>query len=121
MSTTFETSLGSRIRQARLNHDWSLRDLAGRIGRSRSWLSKVERGVEMPATETLRCIAAALDWTPTELDAAFGEMGQASDDVIAMIAERPDLNALVRRAFLHGGLIQDSQRRDQIGTRSPRA
>lgn len=37
-------AVGSRLRQVRLEQGLSLRELAGRIGRSESYLSRVERG-----------------------------------------------------------------------------
>ncbi len=53
-------SVGSIIRQRRLERGLSLRQLADEIGKSFGWLSKVERGVEVPGYDTLVHIAVAL-------------------------------------------------------------
>ncbi|BDI29372.1 hypothetical protein CCAX7_14230 [Capsulimonas corticalis] len=55
-------NLGEFIRSRRieLGHE-SMRRFARRIGRSPSWLSKVERGEERPGAETLLILARELN------------------------------------------------------------
>lgn len=55
-------TFGSIIRFHRLRHGISVRDLARRIDRSPSWLSKVERDLEQPSSETIHLLAREFPW-----------------------------------------------------------
>ena len=61
--------LGDYIRQLREQRDEyrSLRHFAEALGKSPSWVSKVERNLEVPGTDTLLQIAALLKANPDEL------------------------------------------------------
>jgi transcriptional regulator with XRE-family HTH domain len=68
--------IGRRVRALREGKGWSLRDLAGRCGLSRSSISDVERAVsESPGIEKLAAIARGL--------------GVGIDTLISPIGERP--------------------------------
>ncbi|MFG2913294.1 helix-turn-helix domain-containing protein [Kitasatospora sp. NPDC048298] len=54
------TPNGTAIRTIRAACNVSLRELALRTGRDRSFLSRVERGLAGASEETIRAIAAAL-------------------------------------------------------------
>ena len=53
--------LGRRIRLARTERDWTLKDLGQRSGVSVSQLSAIERGTHLPSLESLLAVADALE------------------------------------------------------------
>jgi len=53
--------LGQRIRARRRELGLSLRELAGRVGLTASFLSQIERGLASPSIESLRKISDALE------------------------------------------------------------
>ncbi len=57
--------LGRRIRLARTERGWTLRELSEASGISVSQLSSVERGAHLPSLESLLGIATALDAAPS--------------------------------------------------------
>ncbi|MBI1353786.1 MAG: response regulator [Acidobacteria bacterium] len=59
--------LGRRIKMLRVEHGWSLKDLAKQTGISVSQLSSIERGAHMPSMESLLALARALSAKPSEL------------------------------------------------------
>lgn len=61
--------LGDYIRELREGNDEfrSLRQFADALGKSPSWVSKVERNLEVPGTETLLLISELLKANPDEL------------------------------------------------------
>ncbi len=65
--------LGRRIRLARTDHNWTLKDLSEHSGVSVSQLSSIERGAHLPSIESLVAIAAALQQRPSEwlIEAGF--------------------------------------------------
>ncbi len=65
------TELGRRVRLARNEKGWTLRDLSEASGVSVSQLSSIERGAHLPSVESLLAIAQALGQKPSRwLDAA---------------------------------------------------
>ncbi len=58
--------LGRRIRLARTDLGWTLKDLSEASGVSVSQLSSVERGTHLPSLESLLAIAVALRTMPSE-------------------------------------------------------
>jgi DNA-binding NtrC family response regulator len=68
----FRHRLGHRIRILRVDHDWSLKDLADATGLSASQISSIERGKHSPSMESLLMIASALKHSPSELLASIG-------------------------------------------------
>ena len=61
-------TLGERIRELREQRDFSVRELAKRIGVSAPFLSDVELGRRHPSNEVLKNIASALETTAVELN-----------------------------------------------------
>ena len=59
--------LGRRIKMLRVEHGWSLKDLAKQSGISVSQLSSIERGAHMPSMESLLALARALSTRPSDL------------------------------------------------------
>ena len=51
-------NIGGDIRVLRRSRNWTLNDLAEKLGRSVGWLSQVERDVTEPALEDIRNVAA---------------------------------------------------------------
>lgn len=65
--------LGRRIRLARTERGWTLKDLSERSGISVSQLSSIERGSHLPSIESLLLVSNALDQKPSKWfeDAGF--------------------------------------------------
>ncbi|MBL8240716.1 MAG: response regulator [Bryobacterales bacterium] len=59
--------LGHRIKVLRVEHDWSLKDLAGTTKLSVSQISAIERGAHLPSMESLLAISKAFDKRPSEI------------------------------------------------------
>lgn len=59
------TELGRRIRLARTERGWTLKDLSEASGVSVSQLSSIERGAHLPSLESLLTVAQALDQRPS--------------------------------------------------------
>ena len=59
--------LGHRIKVLRVEHDWSLKDLAGSTKLSVSQISAIERGAHLPSMESLLAISKAFDKKPSEI------------------------------------------------------
>jgi DNA-binding NtrC family response regulator len=59
--------LGHRIKVLRVEHDWSLNDLAGTTKLSVSQISAIERGAHLPSMESLLAISKAFDKKPSEI------------------------------------------------------
>jgi HTH-type transcriptional regulator, competence development regulator len=94
-------SLGRYLRacreakQQREGKQFSLRQLAQRIGIEPSYLSKIERGLEpRPSEETTRALALALGEDP---DALLAMAGKVSQDLQDIIRKRPLLFAQLIR------------------------
>lgn len=54
-------ALGRAVRSLRARKDWSLEELADRVGTTRNYLSEIERGLINPTFYTLRRVAKALE------------------------------------------------------------
>lgn len=59
--------LGHRIKLLRVEHDWSLKDLAAMTKLSVSQISSIERGANLPSIESLLSISHAFNKRPSEL------------------------------------------------------
>ncbi len=66
-STVAELGVGDRLRLARQGKGLTLAQLADKTGLSISYLSDVERGVELPAVETLAALATSLEVRVSDL------------------------------------------------------
>jgi len=58
--------LGRRVRLARTEKGWTLKDLSESSGVSVSQLSSIERGAHLPSLESLLAVSGALGTTPSE-------------------------------------------------------
>ena len=82
-------------KQEREGNQYSLRQLAQRIGVEPSYLSKIERGLEpRPSEQTTRALALALGEDP---DALLAMAGKVSQDLQDIIRKRPQLFAQLIR------------------------
>lgn len=82
-------------KQQQEGNQFSLRQLAHRIGIEPSYLSKIERGLEpRPSEETTRALALALGENP---DAFLAMAGKVSQDLQDIIRKRPQLFAQLIR------------------------
>ena len=98
---TVQRTLGQYLRQCRTQKQategnaFSLRQLAGRIGVEPSYLSKIERGLELrPSEETTRALARELGQDP---DLLLAMAGKVSGDLQDIIRKRPQLFAQLIR------------------------
>jgi transcriptional regulator with XRE-family HTH domain len=82
-------------KQQQEGNQFSLRQLAHRIGIEPSYLSKIERGIEpRPSEDTTRALALALGEDP---DALLAMAGKVSQDLQDIIRKRPQLFAQLIR------------------------
>ena len=82
-------------KQQEAGNQFSLRQLAQRIGIEPSYLSKIERGLEpRPSEETTRALALALGEDP---DALLAMAGKVSQDLQDIICKRPQVFAQLIR------------------------
>ena len=65
-----DTQLGTRIRKARLEREWSIRELSARSGVGRQHIKAYEKGEQVPHDFTLAKIARALEMDIAELEVA---------------------------------------------------
>ena len=63
--------LGHRIKLLRVEHDWSLKDVAAGTKLSVSQISSIERGAHLPSLESFLAICKAFDKKPSEILAAI--------------------------------------------------
>ena len=90
-----ETGLGPRLRVAREERQWSVRELARRIGCSASLVSQIERGISVPSVGVLYALATELG---TSLDHLV--LGAAGLRAAAFPADSP------RQAGGPAGIVQ---------------
>jgi transcriptional regulator with XRE-family HTH domain len=95
-----EVRLGTRLREARLGTQVSLRALANQVGISPSGLSQIETGKAKPSITTLRALATQLELSLDELlgvserdDNSAGTLG-APTSVDELVVRRGDRRAL---------------------------
>jgi len=67
MRDTLDARLASRVAELRVARGWSLDDLAGHTGVSRSTLSRLERGEISPTAALLGKLCTAYGWTMSRL------------------------------------------------------
>jgi len=94
-------ALGNYLRKCRSNRQqregntFSLRQLARRVGVEPSYLSKIERGIELrPSEQTTRALALELGEDP---DVLLAMAGKVSGDLQDIIRKRPQLFAQLIR------------------------
>ncbi|MDP1820034.1 MAG: helix-turn-helix transcriptional regulator [Acidimicrobiales bacterium] len=79
-------TLGQRIKQERLRHGMTQRDLAQKVGITVPYMSKIEAGKETPTEDKLAKLAQVLGMNPDELILAAGRM---PTDVMNRLAADP--------------------------------
>lgn len=96
MSPSKET-LGERLRKRRLERGIGLRELAGRVGISPTYLSRVETNDEKspPAEKPLRALAHELELDPDEL---LMLAGRVAADVVEILTTQPGWPEFLRTA-----------------------
>jgi transcriptional regulator with XRE-family HTH domain len=67
MGETIDERLAARLAELRKQRGWSLEDLAGHSGVSRSTLSRLERGEVSPTASLLGKLCTAYGWTMSRL------------------------------------------------------
>ncbi|MGA5302647.1 helix-turn-helix domain-containing protein [Nucisporomicrobium flavum] len=112
MREALDDRLAARLAALRVQRDWSLDDLAGRTGVSRSTLSRLERGEISPTASLLGKLCTAYGWTMSRLladvEAAPPPVVRAGDQSVW----RDDASGFTRRvvspphAGLRGELIE---------------
>lgn len=65
--STLRNTFGTNVRLERTRAKVTLEDLAGDVGTTASYLSRVERGLVAPSLDAVERIAAALKVAPTSL------------------------------------------------------
>lgn len=116
METLDDKTLGEVIRNARLNTDLSLRDLAKLIEKAPSYLSDIENDRRVPAEEVIRDIASQLSLDFDELMARAGRFGEEAERYMkrhpaAGMLFRRISQAHLRHEDLHR-LLQEADRLD---------
>jgi transcriptional regulator with XRE-family HTH domain len=87
----FATTIRTRREALRAaDRRYSLRQVAERIGVAPPYLSKVERGQELPTEERIRALAAELE---LDVDVLLALAGKVSSDLLDVIRRRPALFA----------------------------
>jgi len=86
-------NLGSRLRQARLDADMSLRELARTLGVSPSFVSQLENGKSQPSVATLYSLAQLLNVSIDRLFEGTGTEASAppadADDAVDVVEAAP--------------------------------
>lgn len=97
--------LAARVAELRTRRGWSLDDLAGRTGVSRSTLSRVERGEISPTASLLGKLCTAYGWTASRL-LAEAESEPAVVRAADQVVWRDDASGFTRRTVSppHPGL-----------------
>jgi ribosome-binding protein aMBF1 (putative translation factor) len=71
MQDRLRERLGHRIKLARVERGWSLKDLAAAAKLSVSQISSIERGANLPSIESFLTICRAFDSKPSEILASI--------------------------------------------------
>ena len=107
-----EARLAARVTGLRTARGWSLDDLAGRTGISRSTLSRLERGQISPTASLLGKLCSAYGWTMSRLLAEVEAEPPAVVRAAEQLVWRDDTSGFVRRSVspphtsLRGELIE---------------
>lgn len=85
-----------RLRQMRRQSRLSLEDLQGKTGLSKSYLSKIERGLKVPSIAATLKLAKALGVPVGHL------FGETTDEAAICVVRRHERRAVSRRGAAHG-------------------
>ena len=94
VNNTSNRTLGDILRDARLDLDLSLRDLAKRLDVTPSYLSDIENNRRVPAEEVLRSMSRTLKLDFDELMARAGRFGE---DALRYMQRTPAAGVLFRK------------------------
>ncbi|NBE84669.1 helix-turn-helix domain-containing protein [Micromonospora rubida] len=84
-----ELPIGRRVAELRINRGMNQQVFADRVGKSKSWVDKVERGVRtLDRLSVIETVAAALGVAPTVLLAGKAQRGPAADTDTGSAVER---------------------------------
>ena len=87
-------SFGETIRELRVAQDLGLREMAGKIGISPAYLSRIERNKEKPPKpETIKALAKELAADP---DILFRISSSTDPEVTNFLNDQPEVMALLR-------------------------
>lgn len=96
-------SFGEQIAEARKASGRSLRDLAGAIHRSPSYLNDIEHGRRVPSSDVVGELAEALTLDRDALLAAAGRVGEGAEEYMR---STPNAGVLLRKVS-RAGLSND--------------
>jgi transcriptional regulator with XRE-family HTH domain len=97
-------SLGEQIRNARIEHKLSLRELARRIERAPSYINDIEHDRRTPSEEVLAQIATELN---LDIDLLLAAAGRVSGESQSYLQKNPTAGVLFRRVSTAGLGHQD--------------
>ena len=117
-----DETFGDRVRTARARKRLTLRDAAGRIGRSASFLSDIEHDRRFPSEDVLRDLAQLLELDSDDLMASSGRL---PTDVAEYLKTTPDAARLFRTLSSRGvgsaGVKQLIDQAQRLGVPEPDA
>ena len=88
------TRWGQRLKQLRVKHRWSQRELAAKVGTSRNTINRWETGARRPSIKMVEQLARALKMSATALLGSEGAMAVVADSTAPAIRIRFDVRAL---------------------------
>jgi transcriptional regulator with XRE-family HTH domain len=91
-------TLGDILREARVDLDLSLRDLAKKLDVSPSYVSDIENNRRVPAEDVLRNMALTLR---LEFDDLMARAGRFGDEAVRYMQRTPAAGVLFRRLAQH--------------------
>lgn len=87
-------TLGDVLRDARIEKNWSLRDLAAKVEKTASYLSDIENNRRVPAEDVLRTLANRLE---VDFDDLMARAGRFGEEVERYMRQTPAAGVLFRR------------------------
>lgn len=96
------SAFGDRVRELRLEAGLNQRDLAGMVGVSVPYMSKIEAGKESPSSRVIVAIAEALGANSDELLVLDQQL---PPDFVEVVTTKPDAPLLLRA--WHDGRVSD--------------
>jgi transcriptional regulator with XRE-family HTH domain len=94
LRTMTKETLGGRVRRARVEAGFGLRELARRLDKTPSYLSDIENDRRVPSEPVLRDLSRQL---PVEFDELMGLAGRFGEDAERYLRKSPAAAKLFRR------------------------